>query len=319
MANISNGIYNIFSSCGAEKVVDVNERNTNDGTNIHLWEFNSSTAQIFRIQHVGNGYYYIQMAWTDNKVLDCEGRGGHSGCNVIVFKYHGGDNQLGKFVSIGNGEYNIVSKKGNFNLDVNECKSDNGTNIQVWNPNTSSAQKFRLKLNYNPGEAVNYALSFTDDSGKMAGNYNSSEYNIYKKINPPAYIGYDCANFGSQCLYAGGLRTNSQWQRVLKGQNYRNIQGGVTWVNAGELYDYLKGLGYRHYNAKNCLNSIHRGDIVFLGSNENAHHTTICTGFSGSTPLYSAHSCWRKNYPYSSSMSDDIYCVDLCFESFGRP
>ncbi len=156
---------------------------------------------------------------------------------------------------------------------------------------------------YNVNKAVTYAQKYTDNSGKMSGTYNSSEYNIYKYPNPKAYLGYDCANFVSQCLYAGGMKETNSWRRVTRGQDYKKVTGGTTWVSATELYKYLKKQGYSYETVKSDLSNIHKGDIVFMDFDNNgtADHSTICTGKSGKTPYYCAHSSWRKNYNYSTS------------------
>lgn len=153
---------------------------------------------------------------------------------------------------------------------------------------------------YNVNNAVKYAQKYTDSSGKMSGTYNS-KYNVYKPTSF-SYYGYDCANFVSQCLYAGGLKESKEWKRVLKKQNYKNIDGGVAWVNAPELFRYLKSQGFSYEVVKADLSNIHKGDVVFMDFNNDGkvNHSTICTGKSGKTPYYCAHSSWRKNYKYST-------------------
>lgn len=155
---------------------------------------------------------------------------------------------------------------------------------------------------YSANKAVAYAQKYTDNSAKMSGTYNS-EYNIYKYPNPKAYLGYDCANFVSQCLYAGGIKESNSWRRVTRGQDYKKVTGGTTWVSATELYKYLKNQGYAYETVKSDLSNIHTGDVVFMDfdGNGTADHSTICTGKSGKTPYYCAHSSWRKNYNYSTS------------------
>ncbi len=157
---------------------------------------------------------------------------------------------------------------------------------------------------YNVSKAVKYAQTYTDSSGNMSGKYNSSQYNIYKPINPSAYRGYDCANFVSQCLYAGGLKTTSGWKRVTRGMNYKNMgTAGVAWVSAPELFKYLKSQGFKYEVVKSDLSNIHKGDVVFMDfeNDGKVNHSTICTGKSGNTPYYCAHSSWRKDYKYSTS------------------
>ena len=60
---------------------------------------------------------------------------------------------------------------------------------------------------YNPGAAIEYAQKYAYDYNSDYKNYNSS--------------GGDCANFVSQCLYAGGLAMTDGW-------HYRNSGSDVT-------------------------------------------------------------------------------------------
>ena len=110
------------------------------------------------------------------------------------------------------------------------------TVFSVLTINVSAAPSF------NVNNAVRYAQTHTDNSGGMSGTYNS-KYNVYKPTSF-SYYGYDCANFVSQCLYAGGLKETNDWKRVLKDQSYKKITGGVAWVNAPELFRYLRKASY---------------------------------------------------------------------------
>ena len=329
--NIPDGFYTIYSSLGTKKVVDVKDRSTANGNNVQLYDANASVAQIFYVRHVGNGYYAIVMANAQNKALDIHGGTGYSGANVEIYDYHGGDNQLWKFVPTGkSGEYYIVSKSGGFYLDVAGGKTANSTNIQVYTGNQTNAQRWKLKENYNVSKAVAYAQKWTDNSGNMEGTYNKKSYNRYTSsdnllidlINP--YDGYDCTNFLSQCLYAGGLIETSNWGRVSKGMSFNDVSGGVTWVQARSLYTYLKSLGYHTENVKSDLSNIHLGDVVFFDykSDGVADHATICTSVTNGVPNYSAHSSWRKNYPYSTYFpayprgSAYVIHMSFCTQSF---
>ncbi len=311
--NIPDGFYTIYSSLGNNKVADLQNRSTVNGSNIQLYEANASVAQIYYICHVRDGYYKIVLAGAQNKAFDIHGGTAYSGANVEIYDYHGGDNQLWEFIPTGNpGEYYIVSKSGGFYLDVSGAGTSNGTNIQVYKGNKSKAQRWVLKENYNVSKAITYAQKWTDNSGTAEGHYNSGEYNRYtEKTGLIEQIfgyfqgnnGYDCTNFVSQCLYDGGMITTSNWGRVAKGMKPDDVQGGLTWVRARALYPYLQDLGYPTEEVRSDLSNIHLGDIVFFDSNGDgiAGHATICTDVSGGIPKYCAHSNWRRNFAYDSS------------------
>ena len=314
----------ITSALSNGKVVDVNGASKANRANIQLYDLNGTAAQIFRFVEEGNGYYSIQALCARNKVLDIEGGRGYSGCNVITYDYHGGDNQLWYLRGVGNGYCEIVSKSGGYCLDVSGANTSNYTNIQVYYSNKTNAQRFKLSF-FKINDAISYAQKWTDNSGKSTGGtFNSSSYNRYQPFSlfDPStwgYNGHDCANYLSQILYSGGMKENNEWRRVGKGQNYKNISGGTTWVSAINLANYLINRWYP-YKIVKSLSDIERGDVVFLrDSNGQVYHSTFCTGKSGGKPYYCAHSCWRKNYSYDLKTAKNAYAIDVDFSSVPLP
>ena len=77
-------------------------------------------------------------------MLDVLANGKDKGTNVIQFERNGGNNQKWKLKKTRDNHYYIVSKSNGLCLDVAEGLFKNGTNIQVWEPNDTKAQKFRL-------------------------------------------------------------------------------------------------------------------------------------------------------------------------------
>lgn len=311
---IETGIYNIYSSLSTTKVVDAKNGSTNEGTNIQLYDANATVAQIYRLVPMIDNYYAIQMASTYDKVLTVEGKG-DSGSNVKLSSFTGSDSQLWEFISIGNqDEYYIVSKSGQY-LDVSMGRTDNETNIQVYEKNQTASQRWKLKKNYDAEKAISYALKYTDDSAEMEGTYNS-EYNIYKYPNQIGYGGYDCTNYISQCAYTGGMLETNNWKRVLRGTTKYKVSENNVWFKANGYYNYLKNLGYQTEKVNNNYSNIHKGDLVFLagdnGKESSIYHGTICTKVENGITYYSAHSCWRKNYPYNKS-GGTWYVVHMSF------
>lgn len=105
---------------------------------------------------------------------------------------------------------------------------------------------------YNVSKAIAYA-------DKYCINYNSS-YNSYKGR------GGDCANFVSQCLYAGGFKQDSVW--------YRH---SVAWINVMKQIAHFKAYG-TFLNANNG-NLIKGNPIYFDWNGDGTYdHATICVG-----------------------------------------
>ena len=134
----------------------------------------------------------------------------------------------------------------------------------------------------------------------------------------------DCANFGSQCLAAGGLPQNKTWRYYPNGYS----SGTPAWRGALDLYRYLVSSGYAeqvttqgiwdtYYNVKGTSSPLRWGDIVFINNNTDdkisltgdykknmIRHTLVLnhvfydpTDYYKGTPkwAYSAHSYNRRD------------------------
>ena len=137
---VKEGNYNFVSAIG-NKVVDVNGGGTGNGTNVHLWTKNGTSAQHFRIKNVGQGYYAIEHVFS-GKVLDVSGGVKKSGVNVQIWEYDGTDAQKWRFYKTGN--YYYIKNKLGYYLDVAGGSSNDGTNIWVYSGNGTASQKFKL-------------------------------------------------------------------------------------------------------------------------------------------------------------------------------
>ncbi len=295
--------YYISPACATGSFIDVKSWGTSKDSNIQIWSKGYTKNQRWQAVYYGSGYYYF-IDYNSKLVLDVHGGIALNGTNISTGSSNCSDSQLFRLISAGNGYYYVQSKiNPSYYLDVNGGYSSNGTNIQLYQGNFSNAQKFKFTPVFDVNKAIKYAQKYTDNSGKMEGTYNSNTYNIYKEKNPIQYIGYDCANFVSQCLYEGGLNATQEWAPVYRGKNYKKVTGGTTWVSATDLFVYLKKQGFSYAKVNNNLKNIYRGDIVFMDFNNDgkADHSTICTGFVNNVPVFCAHSNWRKNAQYSTS------------------
>lgn len=117
---------------------------------------------------------------------------------------------------------------------------------------------------YNVSKAIAYA-------DKYCINYNPS-YNSYKGR------GGDCANFVSQCLYAGGFQQDSDW-----------FKHSVAWINVMRQIAHFKAYG-NFLNAQNG-NLIKGNPIYFDWNGDGVYdHATICVGRNNSgTAILDSH------------------------------
>ena len=119
-------------------------------------------------------------------------------------------------------------------------------------------------VNYNPSSAVAYAKQYWNNYNPNYPNYNSS--------------GGDCANFVSQCLYAGGIPQDGTW-----------YNGSSAWISCTAQINYFKSKGYTVIDYAKA-SDIKVGNPVYYYNGNSMAHTAICVGYSSNgTPLVAAH------------------------------
>lgn len=130
--------------------------------------------------------YKIFNACSRN-VIDISGGKANAGSNVIVWTENGGKNQLWTISTdfssgqaIASGTYYIESGVGSsMRLDVDGSRTaKNGTNVQIWHPNTSNSQKFKITYNANDNSYTLYNLFANrplDATGAIAKNNINAE------------------------------------------------------------------------------------------------------------------------------------------------
>ena len=136
---------------------------------------------------------------------------------------------------------------------------------------------------YDASAAIAYAQ-------KYALNYNSS-YTSYKGR------GGDCANFISQCLLAGGIKTDKTWYKY-----------STTWLRANELRIYLGNLGYTGVSKGSIKTSeIKPGDLIWTAGSDGTGfgHVVIVTSVTSTGVKYCGHTEDVLNGTYSNTYIKD--------------
>ncbi len=115
------------------KVLDLENGNTADGSNIQQWSALGGSPQEWRIIAEDNGYCRIVSMADESKCMSVQKNSAEDGLNVELQAYTGADNQLWKLVQDG-GYYGIVSKCSGdkAGLDVYDWSIDDGGNINQW-------------------------------------------------------------------------------------------------------------------------------------------------------------------------------------------
>ena len=135
---ISNDTYRISTALNNKSVIDVSEGSMEDGANIQIWMSTNVPQQNFQVQYLEEGYYKI-TAQHSGLVLTVQNG------NVVQSKYVGSDAQKWKIIDAGDNYYHIASKVDGRYLDVDNEQTANGTNVKVYKPNGSNAQKFKFE------------------------------------------------------------------------------------------------------------------------------------------------------------------------------
>ncbi|MBQ8927073.1 MAG: RICIN domain-containing protein [Oscillospiraceae bacterium] len=123
---------------------------------------------------------------------------------------------------------------------------------------TSSYTPLRASA-YNADAAVDYALAHA-----KTGTYNPD----YHNYNPD---GGDCANFVSQCLYAGGLPMTSGWHYW----GYPDVTG--SWVGCPQMRSYFEGAGYKVIDNPSTA-QLFPGNPILYWNNNTWSHAAIYVG-----------------------------------------
>ncbi len=143
---------------------------------------------------------------------------------------------------------------------------------------SSIASSTKFYANYNMEAAIAYA-------NKYALSYNSAYYNF-------ASYGGDCANFVSQCLYAGGMPQTVGSIYGTNGWFYVNASNrSATWTGAGHLRNWLAN-NYGVLINSPTAEQIYPGSPVFYDweGDGSWDHATICVGVNANgVPLVNSH------------------------------
>ncbi len=140
------------------------------------------------------------------------------------------------------------------------------------------AASSKIRYTYNRDAAIKYGDTY-------AIKYNLGTYNSYKGK------GGDCANFVSQCLYAGGFPTDSNW--------YKH---SVAWINVMRQIKHFKNYG-TFLSADN--GNILKGNPVYFDWNGDGtwDHATICVGRnSNGIAIIDSHTrdLYHSTYSYAN-------------------
>lgn len=193
----------------------------------------------------------------------------------------------------------------------------------------------KSSFSFNRSVVANYAQRHTEywkycthhtnnDDKKLCDHYYNKAYNNYGKRQGDGGLYGDCANFVSQCLFAGGLPTDNAKlnkdniasnSRYLWGYRYTNVAwGSQAWRNTADLRKYLKSnYSTSEYLVKSYsdlqwnLKYLQVGDLIIMlnGEGHAYNHVVIInkvikSGSRTTDVLYSGHTWNDENRSFKA-------------------
>ena len=269
---LNEGIYEIAFNKDSNKVLDVNGASSSDGANVQIYASNSTFNQKWRVKLVSG----MKNTYTVESL--CSGKFLASvGSNVVQSAYdQSSQNQMWMPVQIDAGSVVLKNIGTGKVLDVDGGNAADGTNVQIYDENGSSAQKFIFR----EAKTVKSATYIF---------HSDANYNQVMDLNGSS--GQDGANVTSWALSGAG---NQKWNVNDNGDGtYRissavtgkvlDVSGGVasdganvaqySWhggLNQKWIIEYDKDGGFVFRSAQN------RGMVLEVSSFSPANGTNIC-------------------------------------------
>lgn len=236
-----NKIYTIVPSYAQELAIDINGFETKNGAKVQLWTRNNGKNQKFKIILNKDKDAMFEVQHCKNMVLDlCHSKVQNS-TPIHLYSRNDTGAQYFRVVKAGDDCYSFLSSYNNsFCIDVHHREKKNGAKIQLYERNNTDAQKFKLIGENDLRSALAYALKYSDEP--------NGEYE---------FLPLNSANFCSQCLYAGGVDVDAEWNK--NSDNFRNDT---------KLREYFQKKGVEWKEFAN-LSEVNSGDIIYKINDSN--------------------------------------------------
>ena len=144
LITVPEGKYRIVNALGNERAaIEISNGSKQKKGNAQLWQIHDGACQQWYLQKDGD-YYKIKNV-NSGLFLDVDDGKAQNGRNVWQWAKNKTNAQKWILEDAGNGYVYIKTALGDYYLDAQNAKSDNGTNIQIFQFNPAyDAQKFKL-------------------------------------------------------------------------------------------------------------------------------------------------------------------------------
>ena len=142
VTEIEEGTYVIKSALDATKVLDVMGQSTENEGNVQIWGNNDTVAQKFNVIKQSDGTYKIQNT-NSEKYLTVQAGNYQNSTNIFQYANIGNEQQKFEIIKTSDGYFRIrCAGNSNYSIDVAGGNVAEGTNVQIYNNNTTPAQKW---------------------------------------------------------------------------------------------------------------------------------------------------------------------------------
>ena len=130
---LEEGWYRIKCAVDTNKVLDVNQGSVENNANVQIWGNGNTSNQKWKITKHNDNSCEIKCI-KSNKALDVPGQNYADKTSIQQYEPHGGDSQRFNIEHIEGAYYKVKTKVANFYLDVEESKTEEGTDIIIYHP-----------------------------------------------------------------------------------------------------------------------------------------------------------------------------------------
>ncbi len=240
------GEYVIQSSLRDDLVLDVAGNGIVDSTNVQVFQFNGTRAQLFNVKFDEYSDSYIISGVSSQKSLDAAGGQSINGTNIQIFTNNNTCAQ--RWTIVDSGEYQtIINKCSNLSLDVAGGQQRDGTNVQLFQSNNTAAQQWHLEKNFTKKEEPNNQTPPVNQENKD-DNTTSIAPNIADGM-------YEVSNFVDKSIVldvAGGNFSNGVNVQVFTKNGTDAQKWNITRHEDGDYYTFKTKRGDKYLSLKDA-------------------------------------------------------------------
>ncbi|MBW8865585.1 MAG: RICIN domain-containing protein, partial [Verrucomicrobia bacterium] len=141
---VQNGIYRVVNR-RSNKVLDVANNGTADGSNVDQWTWNSGNNQKWTVTSLGNGQYQA-MGVGSGKLIEVAGASLANGANVDIFTSNNNNCQKWTITPAGDGFFKFLNVNSGKAVDVSGGSTADGANVIQWPYSAADNQLWQLSL-----------------------------------------------------------------------------------------------------------------------------------------------------------------------------